>query len=98
MEQIPDAQRYPSDPGPRGKQDDGAIWNRLKAAVKGAREEAKELCASECCKDEPGHVTLKIEFAPHNTFKGRMIDSLKGFDSHADSLGGKSQTLPCDGE
>jgi len=96
MEQIPDSQRYPSEPGPSGQQDDTAIWERLKAAVRGAKEEAKELCTSECCKDDPGHVTLKIEFAPHNTFKGRTLDILKGFDNYAESLGGKSQTITCD--
>jgi hypothetical protein len=57
--------------------------------VAGAKEEAKELCTSECCKDDPGHVMLKIEFAPHNTFNGRMLDSIKGFDNYAASLGGE---------
>lgn len=98
MEEVPEAQQYPTGDGPSGNQKELATWKRLEAAVKGAKKEAQELCTSECCKDDPGHVILRIKFAPSNNALRRWWDEQNSVDKWADALGGKRQELPCNEE
>ncbi len=97
---IPKGNQLLNNPGPSGTQKDGQVWERLKKAVKTAKKEAATFCEDKkkCCKKDPGFVTLRIEFAWHNTTWGKIKDSATGFSDYADALGGKSQKLPCGGK
>jgi len=76
---IPANKRLLEDVGPHRKFDDSEIVQKLKQLHEMAKAKAEEICDTDCCKDG---VWIRYAFAPHDTLKEKIIDSLKGYSSY----------------
>ena len=76
---IPVGNRLVEDIGPHETYTDDEVFEKLKELHEQAKNKAKEICKTDCCKDG---VWIRYQFSPHDTLSGRLRDWLKSYSSH----------------